>query len=348
MNYKVKRKSTVRIPSRLYNALFQRGGDRLVAFYCLLRAYKGRMEYFKIGIGRNGKVVKNEHLLHYITGMTRETILKYSKMLVKEGVMSFSIRGDVMLLGTRKLNNIYRSETGKLKIIPIVIDENLTKTAYNSKYVRLHSAHRAQRQQITKKNHRHELLKQMEKMKKGKNVSLSSREYKEGQKLLNKYGSADNYAKKEQLNKKITLSQHKTGKILAPTCGNPTSAGEYYRSQMRKKNKIVTFRSFEFVKTISSVWEYYMMKEHMEESHKLTRRGNKVYREKSSVFFCKKLEKIESEEITLDFTFLPGENPTYLKDPRPSLKKQKNISPITNLTKLPSACFSCMDEKEIL
>src|SRR5690606_20070647 len=131
-------KKVVRINSRLYYDLFshENGGDRLIAFYCILKASRKNDSRFRAFISKNNKLVSGYGLLRAKTNLSLSTIEKYMPILIEKGLCTLEENGDVSLLGNQKTKELYSCE----KLVPIVIDENLVKTSLHVLAVRVKSA----------------------------------------------------------------------------------------------------------------------------------------------------------------------------------------------------------------
>lgn len=150
------------ISGKLYSTLFDRGGDSLVAFYCILR--KSRKEsgdsHFYAYTSRSGKVVKGSNLIRNKTGITLSVIKNNLPKLVDLDLVSLPTEGHVILEGTNKTNKkLYGSDY--VKHIPIEVS-TFKLTKLYSYFIRIHSLERVQRRTYKRKQDRKEQLKHIE------------------------------------------------------------------------------------------------------------------------------------------------------------------------------------------
>lgn len=150
-----------RIPSKVYNALFQKGieknidGDKLIAVYSILKTTtqgNGRFYSYK---SKNNKIVSNYALLRKHTNISLVTLKKYIPILIELKLCFFNTSGDFILIGNEKTKQKFNSK----KLVPIAIGKNIITTAYNVYFVRVHSSEQKQNKAIEKKRNQSELLK---------------------------------------------------------------------------------------------------------------------------------------------------------------------------------------------
>ncbi len=145
--------TTARINSKLYFDLFKKGGDKLLAVYCILKqSRQGEIKYYAYK-SSNNKTVSGYGLLKAKTNLSLNTIKKYVPVLIDMGLCFIDKNGDFVLIGSEKLKIRYSCS----KLVPIKIGKNLTETSHNAFIVRLHSNLRSQEIQISKKKYLREL-----------------------------------------------------------------------------------------------------------------------------------------------------------------------------------------------
>lgn len=221
---------TVRPDSKLYSALFNRGGDKLIGAYAILKASRnGEIKYYAYK-SKNNKTVSGYALLRAKTCLSLHAIQKYAPILIDMGLLVLEKNGDVSLLGNRKINKKF----GSRKLVPIKLGKNLVETADNSFYVRLHAAESQQNRMIQKKRHRSEIIKQA-------SDPRTFSELKEGRKVFKRYGD-------EEIIDKVVLSNHKFSEFKHGENSAPKdlkSNGTYWKAKMKSKGLIESKRRFE-------------------------------------------------------------------------------------------------------
>lgn len=240
----------VRIPSRLYNQLLDKGGDRLIAVYCNLKAIKKDFG-FKAFTSKNNKKVEGLSLIRYNSNLSIKAINKYVPMLLELGIVSLQLNGDVKFVGNNALKKMYcapntlvntntgkvikNRNAGKVKLVPILIGKNIVETTCNAVSVRLHSAERKQKALIKTKKNQSEVLSH-------KFAPESNKDYKKAlnlsKRLIKETGSD-----KISLTEKVILSNQGYAK-LKDNSENNKSKGAYWKRKLKEKGLVETSRRF--------------------------------------------------------------------------------------------------------
>lgn len=267
--YKMK---VFRISSKLYFALFQKGGDKLISVYSILKTSREGKSHYLSYKSKNNKTVSGYALLRSQTNLSLNTIKKYVPILIDMGLCSIDSDGNVLLLGNRKTKEIYGN-----KLVPIQIGINLTKTAYNCMIVRLKSAEKQQLHQISVKNHRSELLRQ------GKNPK-NLKQYQQAKKLIKKLGTS-----KIEVNSNVVLSLQGYATLKDGTKDNK-SKGSYWKKIMKNNCGLKTKRVFTKVAKMSKD-EYSFLKSSniLEKNAVFSSQTSSLYLESISSFFFLKM-----------------------------------------------------------
>lgn len=218
----------IRIPSRLYSDIYQVGGDKLLAVFCTLKAYRGRSNKYYAFKSRNHKMIGGYSLLRSQTNLSLSVIQKYVPMLINMGLCHIDSSGNVSVLGNDKLKAKYNK-----KLVPIVIGKNLIDTAYNTISVRLSSEERQQSRQIGIKTHRRDLLLQY-------NDPKSATAFKKAKKVVDKYGS------EISVTECVVMSNAGFAALKDGTKDNKYK-GAYWKKKLKQKGLIQTKRRFKRV-----------------------------------------------------------------------------------------------------
>jgi hypothetical protein len=238
---------TFRLNSKLYYTLFEKGGDKLISVYSILKSSRDGESGYTAYKSKNNKIVSGYALLRSKTVLSLHTLKTYVPMLIDMGLCVIDDCGNVLFLGNRKVNNLYskdnNSSTDYTKLVPIKIEKNLVLTAYNSMVVRIKSAERQQLNQICVKNRRSELLKQLENPK-------NSKDYKKAKRLAKKLGS-----KEIEVTQKTVLSLQGYALLKDNTVDNKQK-GAYWKKKMKKHCGLVTKR--QFTKVTKTSYEEYL------------------------------------------------------------------------------------------
>ena len=278
-------KKIARISSKLYFDLFQRGGDRLIAVYAILKTSRnGEIKYYSY-TAKNNKFISGYSLLRAKTNLTLHSIEKYVPTLIDMGLCFIDKNGDFVLVGNQKLKKQYNN-----KLLPIKIGVNLTDTAYNSLAVRVFSMEKTQKTQIEKKQTRSEIIAY-------------------GSKRLSKYYE-NKFGDNLEVNEKIVLSLQGFGDLKHSEDNklrDIKSSGAYYKKKLREKGFIKTKREFKKIqKTTYS--EYLQLKKYFYLSNKITYKNGWLVEELISSFETLSIkEKITVSEKTVDSAVILNE-----------------------------------------
>lgn len=227
----------VRIPSKLYNSLDQKGGAKLIAYYAMVKYYKDDIKYYAYK-AKNNKTVSGSSLIRSKTNISLNSIRKYNPQIIELGLSYFDHKADYVLKGNRKLKKEYGQ-----KLVPIRIGKNLIKTQYNILSVKINSAYNNQQKEISKKKHRSEILSH-------KNNPRSNREARKIKSLISTFGT------EIIVNDKAILSNQSYAKIKDGSIDNK-SKGQYWKKVLVKNGIVITERVYEFIKKMS--YEQYLV-----------------------------------------------------------------------------------------
>lgn len=230
---------TIRLPSLLYSALFEEGGDKLVAVFCMLKAQRKKKEKYLAYKAKNNKWVGGKNLLRQRTTLSLHSLNKYLAPLLEMDLCWFDSNGDFCVLGNNKLKERF----GAKKLVPILVSKKLTTTAWYSFNVRVHSNEDSQKRMIDKKQHQRELLVNRDNPK-------SLKEFKAAKRLIKKLGSVE----LPQLIDKVVLSNQGFGRIKEGTKVEDYSQhhkGRYAKEKLKELGAIKTRRQFTLIKRMS-------------------------------------------------------------------------------------------------
>jgi hypothetical protein len=275
-------KKVARISSKLYFDLYQKGGDKLIAVYSILKTSRnGEVKYYSY-TSKNNKFVGGFSLLRSKTNLTLHSIKKYVPILIDMELCFIDKNGDFVMVGNEKIKDLYNSR----KLVPITIGVNLTETTLYSFSVRSFSAEKKQQAEINKKLTRREILLQ------GANPK-NLKELKRAKKVLRKYGEVI------EINEKTVLSLQGFG-VLKHSEENEIkdikSSGSYWKGKLKKSNIIKTRREFKKIRKISFS-EYQSLKKYGELSNIHTYKNGYLVEELISSFSTKSIAFIPQPEI---------------------------------------------------
>lgn len=250
------KKSVVRINSRLYFDLFSKGGDRLIAFYCILKSARKKESIYKAYKSKNNKLVGGKGLIRKKTNLTLSSIDNYLPILIKMGLVTVEKNGDVSILGNQKTKELYSC----YKIVPIPLGKNIVKTAVLAIGVRVSSAERQQLKQIDEKNRRSELIRKT-------SNPTNLKDYKRGIKLKKKYPEGIVVEQLTVLSNEgydsLKLGGKKTEKEVRR---HSKGRGAYWKKVLKGSGVVVSRRRFESIKAMSYT-EYLSLKKNAELSN---------------------------------------------------------------------------------
>lgn len=162
--------------------------------------------------------------------MSLKALNEHFPKLIELGLAGFEVNGDVWIIGNEASKNIY----GR-KLVPVAVDSNIIKTAYNSMMVRVHSNYHQQSRQIVKKQFRSDLLKQIDNPE-------SNKQFRQAKRVQNKFGN------EIDLNPDIVLSNIGYANIKVHGAQILTkSKGSYWKRKLRKLNFVSTRRRFKLI-----------------------------------------------------------------------------------------------------
>jgi len=254
-------KKIARISSKLYFDLYTRGGDKLIAVYCILKTSRNNEIKYYSYTAKNNKFISGYSLLRSKTNLTLHSIQKYVPILIDMELCFIDKNGDFVLLGNDKIKQKYNG-----KLVPVKIGYNLTDTVYNSLTVRLFSKEKSQKTQIEKKQTRSEI------------IAYGSRK-------LSKYYDKK-YGHNLEINEKTVLSLQGFGDLKHGENNNIRdikSSGAYYKRKLREKGIVKTKREFKKLEK-STYSEYLQMKKFFTIGRKITYKNGWIVEEQISSF----------------------------------------------------------------
>lgn len=258
----------VLINTRLYKLLLDKGGDKLIAIYCIVKKARNGEKRIHPEITLQGKSIKFYRLLHKKTKLSEATLKKYIPTLISLGLCNFSADGGFYVAGNNKMH----ARFNKNRFLKIKIG-TLSETVLNSFHVRIKALEKAQIKKIEKTQ------RQINIMLRGENgFSLTKNERNSFKRLVKKGIRLADLQKKC---KKVVLSNegfayHKSEQR------DMKSKGSYWKQKLIASNYIHSIRNFEFV-TECDYSEYRLMKISTN-NRKLVFKAGKVYVELVSSF----------------------------------------------------------------
>lgn len=273
-------KQVVRISSKLYFDLFDKGGDRLIAVYSILKSSRnGEIKYYSYK-AKNNKFIGGYSLLRAKTNLTLHCIETYVSILIEMGLCYIHSNGDFVVLGGEKIKELYNCK----KLVPILIGKNMTDTSYNVMSVRIHSAQKQQEREIKLKQNRSELLKQA-------SNPTNFKLHKKALKAVKKYG------KEITVLDKTVLSNQGYAYLKDGSTDNK-SKGAYWKKKLKENGIVKTRRRFTLLGEISYS-EYSQLKSSGTKNRRLTYVNGNLAEEEVSSFSSVDLIGSIQEEIAI-------------------------------------------------
>jgi len=261
----------VHVNTNLYPELNKAGGDRLIAFYCHLKAAKGRENRIKPIITANGRVIKHLNLIRKVTGSTKSTCSKYISKLEELGLCNFSKDGGFYLMGNNKTQAKYESKFR----VTITVGNNLAETALLSYAVRIKALEKKQQESIKIKQFQTQLISRID-----QNIQVSFEDYKVYKKLSKDQKSLD---KLDKYCDKVVLSRMGFAKYKDGS-KNSNSKGYYWKTKLKSAGIIKTRRNNKFIMKCSK-WQYNLIKQE-ERNPRYNYYKGAMYEERISEFTC--------------------------------------------------------------
>lgn len=244
----------IRIPSLLYRALYERGGDKLIATYCILKKSRTSEKYLSYK-AKNNKKVSGYSLLRRETNISLHSLKRYVPELIKLKIAWFDDNGDFVLLGNEKTKKIFQS----YKLAPICIGKNLIETSHYAVSVRIHSEIRQQERMIAKKQDQRDLQRLYRKLDQYPNMIIDGKTRKKLAKLqLNDI----------ELTDKPVIS-NKGYALIKNGVRNNKPMGVYWKRVLKRKGVVSSSRRFRLIRPIDH-FDYLSLKGSGDLNRKLT------------------------------------------------------------------------------
>ena len=279
--------TVIKLPSLLYSELFQLGGDKLIAVFCILKneCIHGRFNSYVSG---NKVKVEGINLLRKETNLSLSVLNKYVPMLIELGLVKINAKGGAEVMGNNRLRDIYcapdtytdskgrtrvNSKAGTVKLVPVVISDKFLDTSYNAASVRLHSSERKQQRTSAFKTRQLQLVKAFYR----NDPSLTAGERKKAQKIILKLGE-----NKISITNESVMSLQGYAKLKDGSKNNK-SKGQYVKKKLLEKGLITVTRRFKPIREISFS-EYKFLKENKVLSRNNTYKEGRLLEEIVSEF----------------------------------------------------------------
>lgn len=223
---------TVRLPSRIYFQLLEKGGDKLISVFCSLKAHKKEKKYYAY-TANNHKFVSHYSLLRQQTTLSLSVIKKYVPILIDMGFVVLEKNGNVSVIGNNKLKKL--DTRNNTKLVPIQVFDKYKKTELYSYYVRVHSNEKSQKSIIDKKLQRSEII---------KNIPSTYIEKANREKVLEMYGET------VDVTENVMLSNSSFSELKSPN-NNSIRRGNYLKKKLCKEKVLYKKRQFKKLERMS-------------------------------------------------------------------------------------------------
>lgn len=147
----------IRLNSILYAELFNQGGDKLISLYVQLKACKNGRIKIKAHKSSKGHKLERYGLLRKETKLSLSVLKTYLPQLMRMGLCWFDNNGDFVMIGNRKINELYKNKR-RLKIVRVRVGNSFKETQIYSFLVRIQSAQLQQEKRAAVKAHRENLV----------------------------------------------------------------------------------------------------------------------------------------------------------------------------------------------
>lgn len=224
----------IRLNSVLYAQLFNEGGDKLISLYVQLKACKNSRIKIKAHKSTKGHKLQRYGLLRKESHLSLSVLKTYLPQLMRLGLCWFDNNGDFVMLGNRKINELYKTKK-RLKIVRVRVGNSFKETQMYSYLVRIKSSQLQQEKHAAVKAHRENLV-----AKHTKGYFLKPNERQQLNRILEKNLSYIN------ITDKSVLSHAGFAKLKTQELNYP-SKGEYWRNKMVKAGLIKVKLRREFI-----------------------------------------------------------------------------------------------------
>lgn len=224
---------TVRIPSRIYFQLLEKGGDKLISVFCTLKAQRKGKKYYSY-TANNNKFVSHYSLLRQKTSLSLSVINKYVPMLIDMGFVVLEDNGNVSVIGNNKLKKL--DTRNNTKLVPIKVFNKYKKTELYSYYVRIHSNEKSQKNIINKKLQRSEIIK------KCPSTYIEKQNYKR---------VVETFGKEIGLTENVMISNAYFSEIKNPNKPISVSKGNYLKDKLCNEGILFKKRQFKRIEKMS-------------------------------------------------------------------------------------------------
>lgn len=226
---------TVRIPSRIYFQLLEKGGDKLISVFCTLKSQRKGKKYYSY-TAKNNRFVSHFSLLRQQTTLSLSVIKKYVPMLVDMGFVVLEKNGGVSIIGNNKLKKL--DTRNNTKLVPIQVFNKYKKTELYSYYVRIHSNEKSQKKIIGKKLQRSEIIK------KSPSTYIEKQNHK---RVVESFGKEIDYTEN------VMLSNTSFSEIKDSDKKPSVSKGNYLKRKLCEENILYSKRQFKKLEKLSYV-----------------------------------------------------------------------------------------------
>lgn len=231
----------VKVQRNLYTVLFETGGDKLIAYYMLLKHYLGPTGTIIPFKSSNHRVIKDNRLIATKVPVSNDLILTNHRRLVKTGVVERTFEGVISLLDDEAIHSKY----GKAGYVTLKLGKNTVDTGRNIFVDRLEKNVLLQKEAIELKKETIRIL----------GIPSTHRSFDENE-ILEK---SKKFFKREidvneTVNETVVMSLEKIASIRNPK--NPAkTAGAYWKKKLKALGFIQTKRRFEVLQSMN--WKEY-------------------------------------------------------------------------------------------
>jgi len=240
------------VHGRVMHHVLSIGDVGTLACYAILRMHSQYARYNSY-TAKNGKTVSGYNLIRQKTGMSLNVLQNKVPSLIRAGLCSFNEKGDLILLGDRKLRKAYYTSKNPKQVFSHTRKERTKWKQRGVKYVAVRASsykeakeflqvlllHSSITSQTSEKAHKKERLDRLNSYSKGFLGGQTIKEWKKLKKL-----KRDRPEKFSGYRSDLCLSLKGTAKAVSATTSTSESLGSYYRQKLKKSGLISTQRRF--------------------------------------------------------------------------------------------------------
>lgn len=280
----------IRIHSRLYAELLDKGGFDLIACYVHIKGNRNKREACVPVLNSRNKYLRRYAMLSKLTGISRPTLTKLVPKLIELGLCYWNSNGGLQIVGWNKIIKKYKKGNEKVKLLPVKLCESYSDTKIAAKYIIIKSNIDKQHRAIDLKC---KLLEIRDKIKKGNKLKTSEYLiYKEHKDLIK--GQV-----RYSLLKDATLSNETIAKKIYGEDGTKQQ-GAYLQKRLNQIGCILSKERYTGLKMAKIDYSEYAYIRKNSNNPKLNYYQGRIFEQESNLIYDLTDKEKEMKDVPLD------------------------------------------------